>query len=133
MQSSSNAAQIRSIAPKSLRSHSVILYLSVPKFARTDTGAIPCASSLRSFQVIDAIRKLVDEHGRMPVSAASLKPDQDLYATGLTSFATVQLMLAIEEHFDLEFPERMLNRRSFASLAAIAACVNEIEPARLAS
>jgi hypothetical protein len=26
-----------------------------------------------------------------------------------------------------------LNRRSFASLAAIAACVNEIEPARLAS
>jgi acyl carrier protein len=42
-------------------------------------------------------------------------------------------MLAIEEHFDIEFPERMLNRRSFASLAAIAACVNEIEPARLAS
>jgi hypothetical protein len=30
-------------------------------------------------------------------------------------------------------PERMLNRRSFASLSAIAACVNEIEPARLAS
>jgi acyl carrier protein len=42
-------------------------------------------------------------------------------------------MLAIEEHFDIKFPERMLNRRSFASLSAIAACVNEIEPARLAS
>jgi acyl carrier protein len=88
---------------------------------------------MRSFQVIEAIRKLVDEHGRMPLPAASLKPDQDLYAAGLTSFATVQLMLAIEEHFDIEFPERMLNRRSFASLAAIAACINEIEPARLAS
>jgi acyl carrier protein len=83
--------------------------------------------------MIEAIRKLVDEHGRMPVPAASLTPDQDLYAAGLTSFATVQLMLGIEEHFDIEFPERMLNRRSFASLAAIAACVNEIEPARLAS
>jgi acyl carrier protein len=83
--------------------------------------------------MIEAIRKIIDEHGRMPVPAASLKPDQDLYAAGLTSFATVQLMLAIEEAFDVEFPERMLNRRSFASLAAIAACVNEIEPARLAS
>ena len=42
-------------------------------------------------------------------------------------------MLAIKEAFEVEFPERMLNRRSFASLSAIAACVNEIEPARLAS
>jgi acyl carrier protein len=66
--------------------------------------------------MIETFRKLVDEHGRMPVPAASLEPDQDLYAAGLTSFATVQLMLAIEEAFDIEFPERMLNRRSFASL-----------------
>ena len=43
----------------------------------------------------------------------------DLYAAGLSSFASVQIMLAIEETFDLEFPDNLLNRKSFQSIAAI--------------
>lgn len=74
----------------------------------------------------DAIYRLLAEHGRLPVDATSIGQDQDLYTAGLTSFAAVQLMLALEEEFDVEFPERMLNRRSFQSVAAIAACLAEL-------
>ena len=74
------------------------------------------------------IRSLLAEFGRLPVDVATLKDDADLYAAGLTSFASVQLMLGIEEAFDIEFPERMLNRRSFSSIAAIAQAVGELAP-----
>ena len=76
--------------------------------------------------MLDIVRELIEEHGRLPISAATLADDQDLYASGLTSFAAVQLMLAIEERFDVEFPEAMLNRRSFASVDAIAGCLHAL-------
>jgi acyl carrier protein len=76
----------------------------------------------------DRIRRLLDEHGRLQVPAASLAETQDLYAAGLTSFAAVQLMLALEEKFDIEFPEHMLNRRSFSSVKSIAECLRELAP-----
>ncbi len=79
--------------------------------------------------MINTIKTLIDEHGRLSVPASSLAEDQDLYETGLTSFAAVQLMLGLEDAFEVEFPERMLNRRSFASIASIAACLSELVPA----
>ena len=45
---------------------------------------------------------------------------------GWDSVNHVNLMLALEEHFNLEFPERMLHRRSFSSIAAIRACVDAL-------
>lgn len=77
--------------------------------------------------MLDTIRQLVDEQGRLSVEAKTLGDNDDLYASGLTSFAAVQLMLALEETFDIEFPDRMLNRRSFASISAIAACLSELK------
>ena len=76
--------------------------------------------------MLDIIRELIAEHGRLAVPVATLDDGQDLYAAGLTSFAAVQLMLAIEERFDIEFAENMLNRRSFASVDAIAGCLHEL-------
>ena len=78
------------------------------------------------------IRSLIAEHGRLPVAVEMIGDSQDLYVAGLTSFAAVQLMLAIEDRFDVEFPEHMLNRRSFASIDAIAACVGSLAPAAAA-
>lgn len=76
----------------------------------------------------ETIRDLIAEHGRLPVPVATLGDDQDLYAAGLTSFAAVQLMLGLEDGFDVEFPEHMLNRRSFASIKAIAGCIAQLRP-----
>jgi len=83
--------------------------------------------------MIDTLRQLIDKHARLPVKAETLASGQDLYAAGLTSFAAVQLMLALEEAFDIEFPERMLNRRSFATMDSIAACIGELRPQAIAS
>ena len=83
--------------------------------------------------MLDTIRQLIDKHARLPVKAKTLAAGQDLYAAGLTSFAAVQLMLALEESFDIEFPERMLNRRSFATMESIAACIQELRPQAIAS
>ena len=78
--------------------------------------------------MLQTIRALIADHGRLPVGVDALSNDQDLYSAGLTSFAAVQLMLALEDRFDVEFPEQMLNRRSFASIEAIAGCIHQLVP-----
>lgn len=83
--------------------------------------------------MLDRIHQLLDEHGRLQVPAAAITETQDLYAAGLTSFAAVQLMLALEEAFDIEFPEHMLNRRSFSSIKSIVDCLRELAPEAISS
>lgn len=75
----------------------------------------------------DAIRDILAKHGRLPVAVDSLSDDADLHAAGLTSFGSVEVMMALEEEFGIEFPDRMLNRRNFASIAAIANAVQMVQ------
>ena len=72
------------------------------------------------------IRDILRQHARLAADVETLSDDADLYNAGLTSHATVNLMVALEDHFGIEFPERMLRRRSFESVAAIAACIGEL-------
>lgn len=65
------------------------------------------------------IREILSKFGQLPVSVDTIADEADLYAAGLSSFASVQLMLGIEEAFDIEFPDNLLNRKSFASIKAI--------------
>jgi len=67
----------------------------------------------------ETIREILGKAGGLPVPVTDLTDDADLYAVGLSSFASVQLMLGLEEAFDIEFPDSLLNRKSFASIAAI--------------
>ena len=72
------------------------------------------------------IRALIAQHARLPVDAATLSDDSDLYEAGLTSLSTVNLMLALEEHFDVEFLDRMLGRKTFGSIGALDAAIQEL-------
>ena len=74
----------------------------------------------------ETIRELLKKHAGLQVDVDTLDAGADLYAAGLSSFASVQLMLAIEERFDLEFPDSMLNRKSFQSVEAIMRTVSSI-------
>jgi acyl carrier protein len=74
----------------------------------------------------EQIRALLKEHLHLSNDIGSLADDADLYAAGLSSFATVHLMLGLEEAFDVEFPDRMLQRRTFESIAAIRTAVSEL-------
>jgi acyl carrier protein len=73
----------------------------------------------------DEIREILRQHGKLS-DVDGLKEDADLYSAGLTSHATVNLMVALEDHFGVEFPERMLKRRSFETIAAIRAAIGEL-------
>ena len=61
----------------------------------------------------------------MSVDPATLTPENDLYAAGLTSHASVSLMLALEDAFDIEFPEQLLKRSTFGSIAAIEEAITD--------
>jgi acyl carrier protein len=72
------------------------------------------------------IRQIVKDHGRLPTDVDELSADADLYQAGMTSHAGVNVMLALEDHFDMEFPDRMLTRAVFESIASIEAAVTEL-------
>jgi acyl carrier protein len=74
----------------------------------------------------DEIRTVIREHAKLAVDADTLAEDADLYAAGMTSHASVNVMLALENAFDVEFPDRLLKRSSFESITAIASALAEI-------
>jgi acyl carrier protein len=74
----------------------------------------------------DKVREILAQHGRLSVSVNDLADDSDLYNAGLTSLATVGLMLALEDQFDIEFPESMLSRKTFNSIDSIIEAVEEL-------
>ncbi len=75
----------------------------------------------------DEIRQIIREHARLSVDVDSLAENADLYEAGMTSHASVNVMLALEDHFDIEFPDRMLKRSVFESISAIAAALTELQ------
>ena len=77
--------------------------------------------------VADKIRKILEHHGRLVLDAASLTADADLYDAGMTSHASVNVMLAIESAFDIEFPDQMLSRGVFESIQSISTAVNSLQ------
>lgn len=76
----------------------------------------------------DEIRQIVAEHGRLPIDASTLEPDTDLYGAGMTSHASVNVMLALEDHFDIEFPNHLLTPAVFQSVSSIEAAVGDLLP-----
>jgi len=74
----------------------------------------------------DQIREILHEHARLTVDARSLADDADLYQVGMTSHASVNVMLALESRFDIEFPDHMLRRGVFASVASISAALEDL-------
>ena len=69
--------------------------------------------------MISEIRQILKEHGRLASDATTLADDADLYQAGMTSHASVNVMLALEAQFDVEFPDSMLKRGVFSSITTI--------------
>ncbi|MEY2403767.1 MAG: hypothetical protein QOD38_1318 [Acidimicrobiaceae bacterium] len=79
----------------------------------------------------DTIRRIIDDEGRLAVDVSALDDDTNLYDAGLTSHASVNLMLALEDAFDIEFPDEMLRKQTFESVAAIRAALEELTTASM--
>ncbi len=74
----------------------------------------------------DQIRRILTDHADLIVDVATLSDGEDLFRAGLISHAMVDVMLALEDHFGVEFPERMLRRSVFQSIDAIASALTEL-------
>jgi acyl carrier protein len=73
-----------------------------------------------------SIRRVLRDHGRLAIDPDKLGPDTDLYQTGMTSHASVNVMLALEGEFDVEFPDHMLKRNVFRSIGSIERALREL-------
>ena len=68
----------------------------------------------------ETIRKVLVDFGKLPVDASTIDANADLYTLGLTSHASVNVMLGLEDAFDVEFPDALLRKDTFQSIAVIA-------------
>jgi acyl carrier protein len=76
--------------------------------------------------VEDAVRKIVEKCMSMP--DLDLEPDTDLWDAGITSVQIVRVMIAVEDEFEIELPEQVLNRATFSTVQSIAQVVREQLP-----
>src|SRR6185295_14040250 len=74
----------------------------------------------------DKVRSVLRQHARLGTDIDKLGDEGDLYEAGMTSHASVNVMLALEGEFDIEFPDHMLKRNVFNTIASIHAALDEL-------
>jgi acyl carrier protein len=74
----------------------------------------------------EQIRQVLRDHAQLAVDVDSMDDGADLFHAGMNSHASVNVMLALEAGFDIEFPDSMLTRSVFESVAAIHAAVRKL-------
>jgi acyl carrier protein len=74
----------------------------------------------------EEIRRLIATHARLSVTVDELTDDCDLYDAGLTSLTTVNLMLALEDRFNVEFNDAMLRRKTFSSIRSLSEAIEAL-------
>ena len=71
-----------------------------------------CAARVQGFDVTETqtmaagVRRILNENGRLSLDAEKISDREDLFDAGMTSHATVNVLLAIEEQYGVEFRQR---------------------------
>lgn len=71
----------------------------------------------------EVIRRVLSETAQLPVPVDGIADADDLYLSGMTSLAAVNVMLALEEALNIELPEQYLRKATFSSIAAISSAL----------
>ena len=72
------------------------------------------------------IRTILKDHARLAKPIDTLADGSDLYQAGMTSHSSVNVMLALEGAFDVEFPDQMLKRSVFESVSAMRTAIQDL-------
>jgi acyl carrier protein len=75
----------------------------------------------------ERIRQILRDHALLDVDVDSIDDNTDLFDAGMDSQSAVNVMLALEMSFDVEFPESMLERGMFESISALGAAVRTLQ------
>jgi acyl carrier protein len=73
------------------------------------------------------IQRIVKENAGLGAGYENIGDSTDLYQAGMTSYASVVLMIALENEFDIEFPDGMLSRSVFESIDRIAEAIESLQ------
>jgi acyl carrier protein len=80
----------------------------------------------QEFTVEAIIRQVLADHGQLSTDVYALSAGADLYRSGLSSHATVNVMLGLEDAFEIDFPDRLLRKDTFQTIETIRAAVDEV-------
>ncbi len=72
------------------------------------------------------VRNVLAARGKMPIDVNTLDATASLYDAGMTSHATAKVMLGLEDQFDVEFPDELLERSVFDRVATIVAAIEKL-------
>ena len=75
-------------------------------------------------EIESQVRGVLSARAKIDVDIHSISAADSLYDAGMTSHATVKVMLGLEDRFDVEFPDELLQRSVFDRIESI---VNAIE------
>lgn len=67
----------------------------------------------------DRVRGALDTALAGKVEVSGLSASDNLFDAGMTSHQTVQVMLELEDEFDVEFPDDRLNKATFSSIGSM--------------
>lgn len=87
----------------------------------SSTGEATMAES----EVRAKIRQVLSEAASLDVPLDTLSDHADLYGAGLASVTSVRVMVAIEDEFEIEIPDRLLTRHLFRSIDSLSLAVLE--------
>jgi acyl carrier protein len=74
----------------------------------------------------ERVRQVLKDNAGLPVSVDTLEGDADLFSRGMSSHASVSVMVALEDEFGVEFPDSMLDRSVFGSIDSLTDAVSQL-------
>lgn len=77
-------------------------------------------------EIEEQIRRVLSDRGQVPSDVAAIDSTHSLYDAGMTSHATVKVMLGLEDAFDIEFPDELLKRSVFDQISSIADAIEKL-------
>ncbi len=79
------------------------------------------------------VRQILDSRGDCAVPVAQLTLTANLFDAGLSSFGAVEVMVGLEDHFGSSFPDHLLRRETFSTIAALIGAAEELHRHSLAA
>lgn len=75
---------------------------------------------------VTEIRNIVIGEARLPIDAQQISDSTDLDDVGLTSLGRMNVILALEDRYQITFPEEMMTRNNFSSISAVSKTVDAV-------
>jgi acyl carrier protein len=72
------------------------------------------------------IRAILQEHSGLDGAAQRISIYENLWLLGMTSLASVHVMLALESTFGVEIPDEKLRHATFSSIHEVMSCIREL-------